>query len=196
MRSVAVIGLSLGVFAPVTVIPNSSIHVGRLGADWEVSMSIELDIKLTQPSLRRQDVINTIFDTWTSLSLREASINIEDSSPDRKVLINGKCPPIEIGIDERASVRCDFYFVDGDPDQPESGLWATVAVGIRNAESTFLMTVVSLALAKVAKSTVVDEAGVLKVDEIIGVSQIERLMAITRGLNFAEAASAFASKIT
>jgi hypothetical protein len=158
-------------------------------------MSIELDVKLRQPNLRRRDVIKTILETWGSLSIRDASITIEGFSRDHEAVVYGKCPPIEIGIDERASVRCDFYFVDGEPDEPESGLWAVVAVGVRNVESMLLMTVVGLALAKVGESSVVDEAGVLKGSEILGISQIDRLTTVARGLPFGEAAGAFASQI-
>lgn len=158
-------------------------------------MSIELDVKLPRPNLRRRDVIDTILETWGSLSINDASINIEDLSLNHEAVVSSKCLPIEINIDGRASVRCDFYFVDGDPDEPESGLWAVVAVGVRNAESMLLMTVVGLALAKIGETSVVDEAGVLKRSENLSISQIDQLTTVARGLSFGEASGAFASQI-
>lgn len=158
-------------------------------------MSIELDVKLPQLKLRRKNIIEIILNTWESLLLRDAAINIEDLALDNDEVVTGRCQSIEINVDERASVRCDFYSVDCEPDGPESGLWGVVAVGVRNAESALLMTVVALALAKAGECSAVDEAGILKRGEVLSISQVEQLTTIARGLSFSEAASAFASQI-
>jgi hypothetical protein len=159
-------------------------------------MSIELDVKLSRPNLRVKDVIDSISSAWAALSIIEAPVNIEELTEGSDSVISGTSPPISISVDYRASVRCDFYFVDGEDDDSECGLWGVVAIGVRNEGSMFLMAVVATALAKAADSEIVDEARLLKGDRVHSVFDLEELTSVSRGCSFDEAVRAFALQIT
>ena len=157
-------------------------------------MAVELDVKLSRPNLRIRDVIDSISGAWAALSIGEASINIEELVEDSDSVISKDSPSISINIDDRASVRCDFYFVDGEDDDPENGLRVVIAVALRNMGSVFLMAVVASALAKVADSQIIDEVPLLKGDRVLSVSDLDEFTSVSKGYSFDEAVSVFASQ--
>ena len=159
-------------------------------------MSVELDVKICRPALRIREIIDAITLTWSSLHIINGDLEIDVASLNLDQLIEHNCAPLDITINDSAAVRCDFYFVDGDPEDQESGLWAVIAIAVRNNESILLMTVTAAALAKAADSMVIDETNILSCGRVLSITKMHDIIAIVEGLSLTNASNALGSKFS
>jgi hypothetical protein len=161
-----------------------------MGGDRILAMSIELDVRICVPGLNISDVIEAIEVKWDALCIGDSKLEFSALSRDSKELISEHSPEIKIDISDLASVNCDFYTVDPSDDD-EGGLWGYVAVGIRNRESVFLMSITAAALAEIAESMIIDELELLESGRVIRGATIDQMATSVVGLSLCDAANAF-----
>jgi hypothetical protein len=156
-------------------------------------MSIDLDIKINEEKIPFVDqIISSVIDQWKSLSIDDLDIQfIKDQEGNCKLLEN--CDFIEFSVSDRARVTCHFFEVPqiGDSDDEPGGLWGSVSIDKRNAESVFLMCVAAVGLARAAESAIVDESNIMKLGRIVAIGQAIKTLSQVKGMSLSEAAKLF-----